>query len=63
MNEGSVATRYLVKRPVSFFLTFFLAHLSTFYWEKLWTSWAKGWLARRKLHAASSLEDIPKPSP
>lgn len=48
MNEGSVAERYLLKRPVSLLVTFFLAHVSTFYWERIWTSRAKIWLARRK---------------
>jgi peptidoglycan/LPS O-acetylase OafA/YrhL len=36
MNEGSTTTKYLLKRPISFALTFILAHLSTFYWEKRW---------------------------
>lgn len=48
MNEGSVAERYLLKRPVSLLVTFFLAHISTFYWERIWTYRAKIWLARRK---------------
>jgi peptidoglycan/LPS O-acetylase OafA/YrhL len=48
MNEGSVVERYLLKRPISFLATFFLAHVSTFYWEKFWTTRAKTWLERRK---------------
>jgi peptidoglycan/LPS O-acetylase OafA/YrhL len=47
MNEGAPAIKYLAKRPISFALTFALAHLSTFYWEKPWQVWAKRWLARR----------------
>ena len=49
MNEGSLEVRYLVKRPLSIIATFILAHLSTFYWEKIWTDAAKAWLARRQL--------------
>lgn len=41
MNEGSVWERYLLKRPVSFALTFLLAHLSTFYLEKPVVRWIK----------------------
>jgi peptidoglycan/LPS O-acetylase OafA/YrhL len=48
MNERSVEVRYLLKRPFSLLATFILAHLSTFYWEKMWTNWAKAWLVRRK---------------
>lgn len=48
MNEGSTMTRYLLKRPISFALTFTLAHLSTFYWESRWQSAAKQWLQRRR---------------
>lgn len=49
MNEGTIEVRYLIKRPISFLVTFILAHISTFYWEKMWTNWAKAWLARRKV--------------
>jgi peptidoglycan/LPS O-acetylase OafA/YrhL len=48
MNEGSTFTRYLLKRPISFALTFFLAHLSTFYWESRWQSAARRWIETRK---------------
>ncbi len=47
MNEGSTTTRYLVKRPLSFALTFLLAHLSTFYWESIWRKWASSYLKKR----------------
>jgi peptidoglycan/LPS O-acetylase OafA/YrhL len=53
MNEGSTATRYLLKRPVSFALTFIFAHLSTFYWESRWQSAARRWL---KSQSSSSAE-------
>lgn len=36
MNDGPQWSKYLLKRPVSFALTFALAHLSTRYWEKAW---------------------------
>jgi peptidoglycan/LPS O-acetylase OafA/YrhL len=48
MNEGSTTTRYLLKRPISFALTFMLAHLSTFYWESRWQSAARRWLQKRR---------------
>lgn len=41
MNEGSSLMRYLVKRPVSWALTFAAAHLSTFYWEAPWQRFAR----------------------
>lgn len=49
MNEGSVAVRYLVKRPISFAATLAAAHLSTFYWERRWTD---ALAARRRRGAA-----------
>jgi peptidoglycan/LPS O-acetylase OafA/YrhL len=48
MNEGSTMTRYLLKRPLSFALTFILAHLSSFYWESRWQSAARQWVRRRR---------------
>jgi peptidoglycan/LPS O-acetylase OafA/YrhL len=48
MNDGSSVTRYLLKRPISFALTFILAHISTFYWERWWQSAAKRWLGKRR---------------
>jgi peptidoglycan/LPS O-acetylase OafA/YrhL len=48
MNEGSTTTKYLLKRPISFALTFMLAHLSTFYWERRWQSAARLWLQKRR---------------
>jgi len=41
MNEGSIFERYALKRPVSFAVTFFLAHISTFYWERAWIALGK----------------------
>jgi peptidoglycan/LPS O-acetylase OafA/YrhL len=60
MNEGSTMTRYLLKRPISFALTFILAHLSTFYWESRWQSAAKKWL--QKGRRISSVEGAIAPT-
>jgi peptidoglycan/LPS O-acetylase OafA/YrhL len=46
-NAGTVPERYLLKRPVGIALTFLLAHISTFWWERLWTRAAGRWLALR----------------
>ena len=56
-NEGSVWERYLLKRPVSFAITFLAAHLSTFYWERYWTQVAKKWIVRRRQHHAIALRE------
>jgi peptidoglycan/LPS O-acetylase OafA/YrhL len=55
MNEGSTAVRYLLKRPVSFALTFGFAHASTFFWEKPWTNWVK-----HKLNKRANFKHTPK---
>lgn len=41
LGEGGVIERYLLKRPISFALTFGAAHLSTFYWEQIWMKLAR----------------------
>lgn len=41
MNSGSDWVRYLLKRPVSFALTFAAAHISTFWWESHWQHLAR----------------------
>jgi peptidoglycan/LPS O-acetylase OafA/YrhL len=46
-NAGSTQERYLLKRPIGIALTFLLAHLSTFYWEKHWNKAARQWFAAR----------------
>lgn len=43
MSTGSPLVRYLLKRPVSFALTFGLAHLSTFQWEARWNRLGRRW--------------------
>jgi peptidoglycan/LPS O-acetylase OafA/YrhL len=47
MNEGTSFQKYFLKRPISFALTFMLAHLSTFYWEKRWIAWGKSITVRQ----------------
>jgi peptidoglycan/LPS O-acetylase OafA/YrhL len=59
MNEGSTVTRYLLKRPISFALTFILAHFSTFYWESRWQSAAKRWLERRRSSSSGEMGVTP----
>jgi peptidoglycan/LPS O-acetylase OafA/YrhL len=56
MNEGSTQVRYLLKRPASFLIMFWLAHLSTFYWENIWTARAKKWLFNQKSRPQLKLE-------
>jgi peptidoglycan/LPS O-acetylase OafA/YrhL len=41
LNSTNVWRLYLVKRPIGFALTFLLAHLSTFYYEKWWINLGK----------------------
>jgi peptidoglycan/LPS O-acetylase OafA/YrhL len=47
-NEGSLADRYILKRPISFLLTFAAAHVSTFYWERPWMEAGRRWIKRRR---------------
>lgn len=54
MNQGTAFERYILKRPISFLLTFGLAHLSTYYWERRWLRAAKNFIRWRRgaRHAA-----------
>jgi peptidoglycan/LPS O-acetylase OafA/YrhL len=56
LNEGGVLTKYLLKRPISFALTFIFAHLSTFYWERPWRMAVKQLLQKRQQIASADLE-------
>lgn len=47
-NEGSIFERYALKRPVSFAVTFLLAHLSTYYWERPWIAAGKQFIDQRR---------------
>src|SRR5215510_1794183 len=53
-NEGSIFDRYVLKRPLSFAMTFGAAHISTFYWERLWLRAAKQWIEQRRLRLRSA---------
>jgi peptidoglycan/LPS O-acetylase OafA/YrhL len=59
MNDGGTMTRYLLKRPISFALTFVLAHLSTFYWESRWQSAARQWVQRRRQIKSAEVVVVP----
>lgn len=48
MNSGSTLERYLLKRPISWALSWAAAHLSTFYWEAYWQRRVRQWLATRR---------------
>jgi peptidoglycan/LPS O-acetylase OafA/YrhL len=47
-SAGTPAEKYLIKRPLSIVITFVLAHLSTFHWERFWTKAARNWLKRHR---------------
>jgi peptidoglycan/LPS O-acetylase OafA/YrhL len=48
LADDNKTVKYFLKRPVSLALTFALAHLSTFYWEKHWITGAKNYLRKRR---------------
>lgn len=47
LGSGDGIVKY-AKRPLSFLLTFGLAHISTFYYEKHWVAWGKRWISRAR---------------
>jgi peptidoglycan/LPS O-acetylase OafA/YrhL len=51
-NEGSIVDRYLFKRPISFFMTFIAAHVSTFYWERPCQNAGRQWIKQRRSRRA-----------
>lgn len=51
LGEGHGIEKYL-KRPISFALTFGLAHLSTFYFENRFIELGKNWINERRLSRA-----------
>jgi peptidoglycan/LPS O-acetylase OafA/YrhL len=53
-NQGSIVDRYLLKRPISFIMTFAGAHISTFYWEKFWMQAGRNWIQARRIRLAKS---------
>jgi peptidoglycan/LPS O-acetylase OafA/YrhL len=52
-NEGSILERYILKRPAGLVLTFVAAHLSTAYWEQVWTRAVRRWIARLRARRVS----------
>jgi peptidoglycan/LPS O-acetylase OafA/YrhL len=54
-NQGSALDRYLLKRPLSFSLTFIAAHLSTFYWERPCLDRVNKWVKQRRLRRSRLL--------
>jgi peptidoglycan/LPS O-acetylase OafA/YrhL len=48
-NDGSVWQRYLLKRPLGFALTLAAAHMSTFYWERVWILAARRWVRSKRV--------------
>jgi len=54
-NEGSIFDRYILKRPISFAMTFIAAHLSTFYWERPWQQAGRQWIEQRRRRRLQSL--------
>jgi len=51
-NQGTVVERYLFKRPISIAMTFAAAHVSTFYWEKMWMQAGRNWIQARRMRLA-----------
>jgi peptidoglycan/LPS O-acetylase OafA/YrhL len=58
MNTGDDWTRYLLKRPLSFVLTFAAAHASTFWWERHWQRFARSLTRHRKDRTARNNSDV-----
>jgi len=47
-NDGGPLVRYLLKRPISFAMTFATAHFATFYWEQTWIRAARQMIQKRR---------------
>ncbi len=54
LNQGTTFERYLLKRPISFLLTFVGAHCSTFYWEKHWMQAGRRFIQNRRARLAQA---------
>ena len=62
-NTGTVFERYLLKRPISFAMTFLAAHISTFYWERRWLQAGRMWIKHRRLQRGLRIASkTPNPS-
>jgi peptidoglycan/LPS O-acetylase OafA/YrhL len=51
-NEGTIFDRYILKRPISFAMTFAAAHISTFYWERPWMQAGRQWIKQLRMRRA-----------
>jgi peptidoglycan/LPS O-acetylase OafA/YrhL len=54
-NDGSIWERYLLKRPAGFIFTLVAAHMSTFYWERVWIQTTRRWIRSRRAMNAQSI--------
>ena len=57
-NQGTIAERYLLKRPISFMMTFVAAHVSAFYWEKFWMEAGRTWIRERRTRLAKLKKNL-----
>ena len=57
-ETGTSTEKYLLKRPLTFLLTWFAAHLSTFYWEMPLNRFAREQLSRRQKSAYSDVSPL-----
>jgi peptidoglycan/LPS O-acetylase OafA/YrhL len=53
-NQGGTFERYILKRPISFAMTFATAHISTFYWERPWLQTGRQWIRHRRMRRAQA---------
>lgn len=59
MNTGTTFERYALKRPISFIITFVLAHLSTRYFERPLMAAGKRWILHRRKRNLAPLLPVP----
>ena len=58
LNQGTIVERYLLKRPISFLMTFAAAHVSTFYWERFWMQAGRNWIQARRIRLAKRKQTL-----
>ena len=59
MSEGGAVVKYLLKRPISFALSFAIAHFSTFYWERPWQIAVKEQIEKRRRESKTRAIPVP----
>ncbi|MDB5577991.1 MAG: putative Acyltransferase 3 [Bradyrhizobium sp.] len=62
LGSGHGVEKYL-KRPISFLITFGAAHVSTFYFEKIFIDWSHRFAAARKERVEARQEPLDEPVP